>query len=81
MQGVTKGFTIVVCKDADDAVEKGHDYKKGETRLNIKTAVIVQKGTEDGHATVDLVMIDEKGKKYVTLVTASLLKGLVKVCA
>ena len=79
MFGVRDGLKITVCKDADDAIEKGYDYNthnpvpKG---LELVEAVVVQNGTVQGNPTVDLILRDEEGNTYVALVKGRLLKML-----
>lgn len=74
---VTTHLTVSVVEDAEQAVAEGHDYKTLEfTGLRIEGAVIVRKGTKEGNATVDFVLVDATGKKYATMITGKLLKAL-----
>lgn len=73
----TTSLEISIVDDAEEAVAKGHDYKAPEfTGLRIDGAVIVRKGTNEGNSTVDFVLVDATGKKYVTMITGKLLKAL-----
>lgn len=45
----------------------------------VKEAVIVKNGTVGKNATVDLVFQDEKGQKYVAMLTGRLLKTVTDV--
>lgn len=55
---------VVICKDAEDAVAKGFNYRGTPTKaLTLEKAVIVQNGTNAGNATVDLLMKDESGQQ------------------
>ncbi len=76
MFGIQHHLTIAVCKDADDATEKGYTYQEGYKPLQIEKAVVVQQGTENGNPTVDLVMQDMQGNKYVVMLTGRLLKSI-----
>lgn len=76
MLGFQNYLDVEVCKDAGDAVARGHFYHEGYKLLTITKAVVVQNGTEQGNPTVDLVLQGEDGQKYVVMVTGNLLKML-----
>lgn len=79
MIGVTNHIAVTVCANPADAVAKGYSYNQWPdvpTPLNLEKAVIVQNGTVAGNPTVDLILVDETGKKYVALITARLLQAL-----
>ena len=77
MNGLQNDLPIVLCKDAEDAVERGYNYRRPEyLPARINQAVVVLNGTESGRATVDFVMEDEKGQKHVVMLTARLLQVL-----
>lgn len=80
MFGVMHHLRIAVCEDFRDAVAKGFDYKAEEyagiTAVEVDTVVVVQNGTMAGNPTVDLLLVDEKGNKYVVMVTGALLKSI-----
>ena len=78
MFGIMNQLNIHICKDADDAVEKGHvyDQKDGYKMVEISKVVVVNKGTEEGNSTVDLVLRDEAGNKFLVMVTGNLLKSI-----
>lgn len=61
-----------------NTVEEAPDYKKlgGWQHADCKTAVIVRNGTEGGNDTVDLQFTDEKGNKFVAMLTANILKTI-----
>lgn len=40
-------------------------------------AVVVKRGTLQGNPTIDLVFRDDKGQKYISMITARLLKMVV----
>ena len=46
---------------------------------NLTDANVVGKGTVEGKATVDLIFIDDKGNRYMTMITGAILRGLVSV--
>jgi hypothetical protein len=77
MFGVMNHLNVSVCEDAEDAVEQGFIYH-GETYapIEIEKVVVVKNGTANGHSTVDFVLCDEKGNKFVVMVTGNLLKML-----
>lgn len=77
MFGIMQHLDVVVFKDADEAIANGYNYDPEKYRpVEIDKAVVVKEGTQQGNSTVDLVMIDEKGNKYVCLITGRLLKML-----
>lgn len=77
MNGLHNHLNIAVCKDATDAVSRGFDYKRpGYEPIRIVQVVVVENGTEGGNPTVDLVMQDERGQKYVAMVTGRLMKSI-----
>jgi hypothetical protein len=68
---------VVVCDDAEDAVYKGFNYSLPEySAIEIEKVVVVRKGTEGGNSTVDLVLKDQHGKKFVVMVTGNLIKSI-----
>ena len=79
MSGITQHLNVVLCPDAENAIETGYNYNQWNPRplgLTIEKAVIVQNGTVGGNSTVDLILVDETGKQYVAMVTGNLLKAL-----
>jgi len=75
--GVNTTLEVHLCEDAHDATKRGFFYRPPIfLPIEIDKVVVVDKGTVDGNATVDLVMVDEKGQKYVCMVTANLLRSL-----
>lgn len=76
MFGVNQSLAVVVCEDADDAINKGFLYREGFTGVHIDKVVVVRKGTEAGKSTVDFILKDEKGNQYVVMVTGALLKSI-----
>lgn len=74
---ITQYISVTICRDAEEATDRGFVYHKNEyTALRISHAVVVQKGTEKGNPTVDLILVDETGKQYMTMVTGNLLKSI-----
>ena len=77
MFGVMQHLNVFLTQDADDAVAKGHNYQAPEYKaIEIEKVVVVRKGTVAGNPTVDLVLKDESGQKFVCMVTANLLKSI-----
>lgn len=76
--GIMNHLAVIVCKDAQEAIDDNHIYRKkdGYTFVEIEKAVVVQNGTKQGNATVDLVLKDEQGNKFVVLITGNLLKSI-----
>lgn len=73
---------MFVCKDAEDARNKGFDYTGADATgqnpayypIKLDKVVVVQNGTVQGNPTVDFVLQDETGKKFVFVMTGRLLK-------
>ena len=63
-----------------DAIARGYDYARapaGEYKpIKISQAVVVRNGTEAGRPTVDFVLTDETGQKYVVMLTGALVKAI-----
>ena len=73
---VMQHVDITVCEDAADATAKGYIYHDGVIPLQIKKCVVVKNGTVGGNPTVDFIMEDEEGKRYVFLITHALLQSI-----
>jgi len=76
MFGVMQHLDVVVCKDADEATQKGYVYRDGIKAVEIDKVVVVREGTQAGNSTVDLILKDEQGNKFVVMVTGNLLKSI-----
>lgn len=79
VNGIT--LIVVVCKDADDAIAKGFNYAaQGDSfkPIEIEKAVVVQNGTEGGNPTVDLVLLDQTGQRFVVMLTGTLVNMLAR---
>lgn len=77
--GLNLNLPISIYESVDEAVAKGLDYSKQDPRptaLQIDQVNVVKGGTEAGNSTVDIVLVDENGNKYVTMVTSALLKNI-----
>ena len=72
-----QNLSVILCEDANDAIKKGYVYIASEfTAVELRTAVVVKNGTVNGNSTVDLVLQDANGKKYVAMITGNLLKSI-----
>lgn len=69
-------LNIVICEDGKDAADKGHVYHEGFTEVAIEKVVVVKDGTVEGNSTVDFVMQDSNGKKYMFMLTGNLLRSI-----
>lgn len=81
MNPIQQSLKIIVCKDADDAIQQGHFYnytdRGGDYKpIQVNRVVVVQNGTTAGNSTVDFVLEDETGQKYVVMLTGALLKSI-----
>lgn len=76
---VCTDLQVFVFDNPESASAQGFDRlnKYRDTKpLRIEQAVVVHKGMESGAPTVDLVLTDAQGNKYVTVVTGNILKSL-----
>lgn len=70
-------LSIAVAKNAADAIAQGFNYKEPEYKsIEIEKVVVVEDGTMSGRSTVDLILKDESGQKYVVMLTGRLLKSI-----
>ena len=76
MFGVMQHLKVIMCPNPEEAAAGGHTYDKTFTPLEIDRVVVVQKGTESGGSTVDIVLKDKQGKQYVVFVTGRLMKSI-----
>lgn len=76
MFGVMNHLDIAICKDANDAAKQGFTYGDPIKPIEIDKIVVIQNGTEGGNSTVDLVLKDAQGNKFVVMVTGKLLKSI-----
>lgn len=69
---------VTVCKDVQDAIDKGYDYAaRGDfSGIHLKEVVIVHGGMASGLPSVDLILEDNDGNKYVAVTSAAMLKVL-----
>ena len=76
---LTQHLAITICDDADDAVAKGFDWKTADPPvlpIEVKQVVVVRNGTEAGHPTVDFVLEDATGQRFMFMITGRLLKSI-----
>lgn len=75
---LTTNLSVTVCKDADDAIVQGFNWAADKTikPIEVKQAVVVRDGTQAGNSTVDFVLEDESGQRFVFMITANLLKSI-----
>lgn len=71
----TNTVKIGIFEDYKQAPVYGKEYKY----LEVDRAVIVRKGTEEGNATVDLVLIGKDGEKYTAMVTGHILQMIAEL--
>ena len=72
-------LSIRICADAQDAIDNGFDWKAATPPvkpIEIKKVVVVRDGTQAGNATVDFLLEDETGQRFVFMVTGNLLKSI-----
>jgi hypothetical protein len=64
----------------EDAPNYNHE-KPEPKMLQLKGAEIVRNGTEGNNDTVDLVLYDKDGNKFIAMTTAALLRMVVTACS
>jgi len=74
--GVMNHLDIVLCKNSDEAIEKGFMYRAPIKAVVIEKVVVVRAGTEEGNSTVDLLLKDQDGNQFVVMLTGNLLKSI-----
>ena len=63
-------------------IEKAPNYNDLEVKpktLKMHTVIVVEKGTVNGKATLDLQMKDEEGNDYLVVTTNSIFKNIVTI--
>ena len=79
--GVQAKLIVDVCEDSTEATYKGYFYREPIYKpIEITKAVVVHEGMNSGNSSVDFILIDKTGQKFVCMITAKLLKELVNVC-
>jgi hypothetical protein len=79
MFGAIQHLIVRIFPTADEASAAGFDRNdkyKDTKPLEIKTAVVVKDGTVGHNSTVDLVLEDAEGNRYVAILTGTLLRGI-----
>lgn len=74
-------ITINIFDNAQEAIKAGFTYHtENFTVCDIVNAVVVKNGTLQGNSTVDVIMKDVNGNKFVAIITGNLLKGIANCC-
>jgi len=71
----TNHIAIQICASPDDAPNYNTNGE-GIKPATLDRAIIVKDGTVGGEPTVDLQFTDEKGNRYIAMITANLLKSV-----
>lgn len=75
--GIMQHLSITICEDAKDATRQGFFYREPVYKgVEIEKVVVVKNGTVQGNSTVDLILVDKTGQKYVVMLTGNLLKSI-----
>lgn len=72
-------LSVHIVQDADEAIAEGYDWAMADPPVKpveVKKLVVVRNGTEMGLPTVDFLMEDDSGQRYVFMVTGALLKSI-----
>ena len=68
--------------EAVDSSKEAPNYNRDMVDIrpiSVVKAIVVGKGTVDGKATVDLILQTQDGATFVTMLTGTILRGLVAV--
>lgn len=75
MESIQYHLPIEICQNGDDAIQKGYVYRRPEYQpINITKVVVIRDGTTEGNPSVEFLLMDEKGQKYVVGLTGALIK-------
>jgi hypothetical protein len=79
--GIQFNVSIAICKDGEDAMDRGYNYVQPEyLPIHVEKVVVVKNGTVGGNATVDVVLKDVNGQKHVVMLSGRILQAIAKVC-
>jgi len=72
---IHRHLAITICADADDAIKQGFNWAEQPDvkPIEVEKVIVVRGGMESGRASVDFVLKDENGQRYVFMVTRALL--------
>ncbi len=73
-------MSVSVSIKSADSVGKAPKYGPEVVGLELEECVIVSKGTHHGLPSVDLVMKDENGKRYLVMTTGRVMEQLGGAC-
>jgi hypothetical protein len=76
---IKQSINITICDDAEDAIAQGFNWREAQPPvkpIELQQVVVVRKGTQAGNATVDFVLRDETGQRFVFMMTGNLLKTI-----
>lgn len=76
---IHQALSITICDDAADAIAKGFNWNAARPPvkpIEVKQVIVVRRGTESGNPTVDFLLEDETGQRFVFMVTGNLLKSI-----
>jgi len=71
-------LSITVCDGAADAIAKGFNWADDASvhPIEVERVIVVRGGMESGRASVDFVLRDGTGKRFVFMVTRALLQSI-----
>lgn len=74
---LTTHLNVAICQDASDAIRQGFLYRPPVYKpIEVKQVVVVKSGMQSGKSSVEFVLEDEKGQKYVLIMTGALLRNI-----
>lgn len=73
-------LALKVCKSSDEAIEMGYTYREPEhLPIQVKEVLIVKEGMESGKSSIDFILVDGNGQKYVFILTENLINMVANV--
>lgn len=75
--GVQNELAVAICENSHEAVKAGYFYRQPIYEpIHLNKVVVVKNGMVGGNSSVDLILEDAKGQKYVCMLSAKLLKTI-----
>ncbi|GAC1664453.1 MAG: hypothetical protein PVS3B2_00100 [Candidatus Dormibacteraceae bacterium] len=75
---IHRHLSITLCPSVEDAIAQGFNWAEQTDvkPIEVEKVVVVRGGMESGRASVDFVLRDASGQRYVFMVTRALLQSI-----
>lgn len=75
-------LNVKVVQGAQEAIEKGYVYREPEYQpIRVDEVVVVKEGMESGKSSIDFVLTNAKGEKFVFILTENLLRSVYQIAS